>query len=37
MAGEIHAENLEPHGARVTVELPVETPVFAGDTTLAGR
>ena len=35
--GEIHAENLEPHGARVALELPVETPLFAGDTALAGR
>jgi two-component system, NtrC family, sensor kinase len=35
--GEIHAENLEPQGARVVVELPVETTLFAGDTALAGR
>jgi signal transduction histidine kinase len=35
--GEIHAENLEPHGARVTLELPVEAPIFAGDSALAGR
>ena len=35
--GEIHAENLEPQGARVVLELPVETTLFAGDTALAGR
>lgn len=35
--GEIHAENLEPQGARVVLELPAETPMFAGDTALAGR
>lgn len=27
--GEIHAENLEPHGARIALELPVETATFA--------
>jgi two-component system NtrC family sensor kinase len=27
--GEIHAENLEPHGARVALELPVEVVAFA--------
>lgn len=27
--GEIHAENLEPHGARIALELPVETVTFA--------
>ncbi|MGZ4890415.1 MAG: ATP-binding protein [Candidatus Angelobacter sp.] len=27
--GEIHAENLEPHGARIALELPVEMTVFA--------
>jgi two-component system NtrC family sensor kinase len=27
--GEIHAENLEPHGARVALELPVEVVTFA--------
>jgi len=35
--GEIHAENLEPQGARVALELPVETPVFVGDITMAGN
>ncbi|MFI5105973.1 MAG: sensor histidine kinase, partial [Terriglobales bacterium] len=35
--GEIHAENLEPQGARVALELPVEAVMFAGDTALAGR
>jgi two-component system NtrC family sensor kinase len=35
--GEIHAENLEPQGARVALELPVEAPVFVGDTTMAGN
>ena len=27
--GEIHAENLEPHGARIALELPVEATTFA--------
>jgi two-component system NtrC family sensor kinase len=27
--GEIHAENLEPHGARIALELPVEAAAFA--------
>jgi two-component system NtrC family sensor kinase len=27
--GEIHAENLEPHGARIALELPVEVTTFA--------
>ncbi|HEY2232258.1 MAG TPA: hypothetical protein VGK01_02165 [Candidatus Angelobacter sp.] len=27
--GEIHAENLEPHGARIALELPVEVATFA--------
>jgi two-component system NtrC family sensor kinase len=27
--GEIHAENLEPHGARISLELPVEIATFA--------
>ncbi|MGZ4841199.1 MAG: ATP-binding protein [Candidatus Angelobacter sp.] len=27
--GEIHAENLEPHGARIALELPVEMAAFA--------
>ena len=27
--GEIHAENLEPHGARIALELPVEAVTFA--------
>ena len=27
--GEIHAENLEPHGARIALELPVEAATFA--------
>jgi signal transduction histidine kinase len=27
--GEIHAENLEPHGARIALELPVEVVTFA--------
>jgi signal transduction histidine kinase len=27
--GEIHAENLEPHGARIALELPVEVSTFA--------
>jgi signal transduction histidine kinase len=27
--GEIHAENLEPHGARISLELPVEIANFA--------
>jgi signal transduction histidine kinase len=27
--GEIHAENLEPHGARIALELPVEVVAFA--------
>ncbi|HEY2389530.1 MAG TPA: ATP-binding protein [Candidatus Angelobacter sp.] len=35
--GEIHAENLEPKGARIALKLPVETTVFVGDTTLTGR
>jgi two-component system, NtrC family, sensor kinase len=35
--GEIHAENLEPNGARVTLNLPIETSVFVGDTALTGR
>jgi two-component system, NtrC family, sensor kinase len=35
--GEIHAENLEPNGARVALELPVETPAFVGDTELTGK
>jgi two-component system NtrC family sensor kinase len=29
--GEIHAENLEPHGARVALELPVEVVTFAAE------
>jgi len=28
--GEIHAENLEPHGARIALELPVEVAALAG-------
>jgi two-component system, NtrC family, sensor kinase len=28
--GEIHAANLEPHGARIALELPVEVVTFAG-------
>jgi two-component system NtrC family sensor kinase len=35
--GEIHAENLEPKGARIALKLPVETAVFVGDTALTGR
>jgi signal transduction histidine kinase len=35
--GDIHAENLEPSGARIVLELPVETPIFAGDTALAKK
>lgn len=35
--GEIHAENLEPQGARIALELPVETKVFTADAALAGR
>ena len=35
--GEIHAENLEPSGARVALNLPVETSVFVGDTALTQR
>jgi signal transduction histidine kinase len=35
--GDIHAENLEPNGARVALELPVETPLFVGNTALAGK
>jgi signal transduction histidine kinase len=27
--GEIHAENLEPHGARIALELPIEVVTFA--------
>lgn len=27
--GEIHAENLEPHGARISLQLPVEVATFA--------
>jgi len=29
--GEIHAENLEPHGARIALELPVEVVTFAAE------
>jgi two-component system NtrC family sensor kinase len=32
--GEIHAENLEPQGARVALELPIETLVFANGAAL---
>jgi two-component system NtrC family sensor kinase len=35
--GEIHAENLEPNGARVALKLPVETAIFVGNATLAGN
>jgi signal transduction histidine kinase len=35
--GEIHAENLEPNGARVALKLPVEAAIFVGNTTLAGN
>ncbi|MBZ5508866.1 MAG: GHKL domain-containing protein [Acidobacteriia bacterium] len=35
--GDIHAENLEPCGARVAMELPVEAPMFVGDSALAGK
>ncbi|HWF04178.1 MAG TPA: GAF domain-containing sensor histidine kinase, partial [Candidatus Angelobacter sp.] len=33
--GEIHAENLEPNGARVALKLPVEAAIFVGKTALA--
>ena len=35
--GEIRAENLEPHGARIVLELPVETALRVGDTAMAGK
>jgi two-component system NtrC family sensor kinase len=35
--GEIHAENLDPGGARVALNLPVETAVFVEDPILAKR
>ncbi|HEX4606163.1 MAG TPA: GAF domain-containing sensor histidine kinase [Candidatus Angelobacter sp.] len=35
--GDIHAENLEPNGARVALELPVETPMFVGDAAMAEK
>lgn len=35
--GEIVAENLEPHGARIALKLPIETSVYVGDTALTGR
>jgi two-component system, NtrC family, sensor kinase len=35
--GEIHAENLQPRGARIILELPVETRVFLDDAALAGK
>jgi K+-sensing histidine kinase KdpD len=35
--GEIHAENLDPGGARIVLELPVETTLFAGDAALTKK
>jgi two-component system NtrC family sensor kinase len=35
--GDIHAENLEPRGARIALELPVDTEVFTTTEALAGR
>ena len=35
--GEIRAENLEPKGARIALELPVDTAIFITDAALAGR
>ncbi|HSK42301.1 MAG TPA: ATP-binding protein [Candidatus Binatia bacterium] len=35
--GEIHAENLEPHGARIALELPVEVGAFAAQGTWTGN
>jgi two-component system, NtrC family, sensor kinase len=35
--GEIHAENLDPNGARVALNLPIETSVYVGDTALTRR
>jgi signal transduction histidine kinase len=35
--GEIHAENLDPGGARIVLELPVETTLFAGDVALSKK
>jgi len=35
--GEIRAENLEPQGARIVLELPVETALRVGDTAMAGK
>jgi two-component system NtrC family sensor kinase len=35
--GEIHAENLQPRGARIILELPVETRVLLDDAALAGK
>jgi signal transduction histidine kinase len=35
--GDIHAENLEPGGARIVLELPVETTLFAGDVALTKK
>ena len=35
--GEIHAENLDPGGARIVLELPVETTLFTGDVALTKK
>ena len=35
--GDIHAENLDPGGARIVLELPVETALFAGDVALSKK
>jgi signal transduction histidine kinase len=35
--GDIHAENLDPGGARIVLELPVETALFTGDVALTKK
>ncbi|MGC2694188.1 MAG: ATP-binding protein [Candidatus Angelobacter sp.] len=35
--GEIQATNLEPHGARITLELPVQADVLVSDPTMVGN